>query len=203
MLGILLLMSSAYGLEECLREQDPSALPCLIISSWKPASCNVNISFFNESGYLLGNISFVNGTPFCEATFNFTDLGTYIYNSSIDSGVITVGGGNMWLIAILLIPLGLSFLFVHWGNSLNEDQEPLKWFMRLLSLLMIFALAGAANIVIQLNPAYAGLEAIFDMTVITWIFYTVTAVLLIYLIYKIFISFKEKQSDDLERGFLK
>jgi len=97
----------------------------------------------------------------------------------------------------------MAFLFIYWANSLNEDQEPLKWFMRLLSLFMLFLLYTGADIVIKDNPQYSELAMIFNLTLVTWIFYLVMAAFLSFFIYKIFMSFHWKKKKDYEDGILR
>ena len=106
------------------------------------------------------------------------------------------------LVAFIIGPLLLCFFFVYWGNSLSEEQEPLKWFMRLLSIIMIYVMFAAANIAANSDPDYAAYASIFDLTAYGWIIFTVLAVFLIWFIYKIFSALKQKKNDDLEHGRL-
>ena len=200
---LLILIPLALAYEECQRVQDPADIPCEIISSWKPSNCTAIITIYNETPEFVDEINFTESTPFCTALFNISTHGSYTYNSSIEDGVIVVRSSDMWLIAILLIPLGLSFLFIFLSNSFTEEQEPIKWFLRLASLFMIIVLFVGARIAINQNPNYIGLRAMFNIEAATWIFYTIVAVALLFLIYKVFMSFQLKKGDELEKGILK
>jgi len=200
---LLLMIPVAYALDECQRVQDPGDIPCNIVSTWSGTDCVSTISIFNESEELIGIVSWGNHTPYCNFTWNYSGAGTYTYNSTIEDGVITVAGGKMWLLGILLIPLGLAFLFLYWGATLQDEQEPLKWFMRLLALVMIFVLFAAANMVINLNPGYSVLLALFNFTWITWVFWGMLALFLVYFLYRIGLAMRDKANDDFKNGIIK
>jgi len=113
------------------------------------------------------------------------------------------GVDNMFLIPILLIPLGLCFLFIYWGNSLSEEHAALAWFMRMLSLVMIFVLFVGAHIVLEQYPKYAALTAMFDIGTLGTIFFAVGLIFATWFIYRIFKAFKMKKQDDFEKGVLR
>ena len=123
--------------------------------------------------------------------------------STGDFGNILVENDKMWISAILLMPLGLAFLFLYWGATLNEEQEPLKWFMRLLSFIMIFLMFVGASIVINLNPGYESLQVLFNLAWVTWVFFSIFACVLVYLIYKVFMSYKMSGQKSYEEGELR
>ena len=183
----------------------PSDIPCNIISSWHPASdCQAyNITIYNSSWIVISNYEWGNYTPFCNATFNHSAIGTYHYNSSLEAGVITVEGSKMWILAILLIPLGLCFFFVYLAHTLDEIHNPLKWFFRMLALVMIFVIYQGAHTITQLNPGYESLADMFSIAVYGWIFWTIMAYLLIYILYNLFMSFKHKNEWNWNEGYMK
>ena len=102
--------------------------------------------------------------------------------------------------ALLLIPLGLCFLFIYFANSLNEEQEPMKWFMRLLALVMVFVVYVGADIATGIDTEYSAMRALFNIQIFGYIFWSVMAVFLVLVIYKIFDSLKQKKADDFDRG---
>lgn len=205
LLILLLMIPAAYALDECQRVQDPSDIPCNILSTWQPDSgdCGAFVSIYNETEELIETLYWGNHTPYCNFTWTHSTIGQYTYNSTIEDGAIAVVGGKMWLLGILLLPLGLAFLFLYWGATLSEQQEPLKWFMRLLSLVMIFVLFAGANIIISLNPTYSALQDLFNFTVLTWVFWSIFGLFLVYFIYRIAIALRMKSKDDFDGGFLK
>lgn len=195
------------GLEECQRVTDPADIPCDLISSWSPADCSIyTVEFYNESGDFLRNatIGVLGSSGRCNITFNYTEWGLYHINATgLDTWNVNVRGDKMWLVAILLIPLGLAFFFIYWGNTLQEEHEPMKWFMRLLSIVMLFVLFVSANIVIELNPGFEALQDVFNIAWIQWIFYAVFALFLVYFIYRIALAMREKQQDEFEQGLIR
>lgn len=116
-LWFILLALPVYSIEECGRFQQVKDIPCNIITSYKPLNdCNTySVIIYNQSGNNISTLSFGNYFPTCNFTFNYTKLQTYIWNSTIESGVITVEGDDENMIIILgafllLINLGLAYL---------------------------------------------------------------------------------------------
>lgn len=198
----------AAALEECKEITSSIDIPCRVTTTWVPPNnCNTyTVTIFNDSGVNLStmNLSAFGNTGYCTFNFTYNSSGSYPYNiSNGDSGNVLVENSRMWLASVLLIPLGLAFLFLYWGATLNEEQEPMKWFMRLLSLVMIFILFAAANIVINLNPGFEALQDIFNITWITWIFWSMFALFVVYFIYRIALAMRQKADDDFKNGILK
>lgn len=138
-------------------------------------------------------------------------------NSSTCSYNITnTTNSTDWLNGILLIPLAVAFFFMVFANSFEShevedergertlvNQEPLRWFFRLLSMFMVLVTYIGANIVIGSQAGYDDLTTIFNITAVNWIFYTTLAIFLIYFIYKIFMSFEMGKKKDFEMGRIK
>ena len=190
------------AVEECQRVMKTSDIPCIVYSSYRPADCNAQVLIFNNTPENILNTTWQNSTPFCKFTWNLSGIMTYSYNSTIETGMITIEADDN-MIFLLFIPLALCFFFIFWGNSLDAEQEPLKWFMRLLSLIMIFSTYVGANIIIAMNPGYEDLEYVFNITAITWIFYTIMSVFLIYIIYRIFIGIKIQKQNVFQKSAFK
>lgn len=198
-----MLIPIAYSIEECQRVMTPQkANNCTILSTWKPADCNLPLYVYNSSSNLVETLTWQNNSILCEVTWNITKIGVYPYNSSIETGIITIRSDDN-MIWLLFIPLALCFLFIYWANSLSEEHEPLKWFMRLLSLIMIFTIFVGANIIINLNPGYEGLLSLFNIVALQWIVYTIIFVFIVFFVYRIFIAFKMKKKNDFENGILR
>lgn len=106
------------------------------------------------------------------------------------------------ILALLLIPLGLCFLFIYIGNSLNEEQEPLKWFFRLLALVMVFVVYTGAHMAVAIEDDYSNLAALFDIETFGYIFWSVLAFFFVFIIYKIFKAMKQKKQDEFDRGII-
>ena len=109
----------------------------------------------------------------------------------------------MWVAAILLLPLGLCFFFVYLANTLSEEHNPLKWFFRLLALIMIFVIYQGVHILTQLNSTYSAMADMFSITVYGWIFWVIMGYILIYLLINIFRSFKHNKEWDNNEEWMK
>ena len=107
LLIILLMLPIVYGaLDECQGVEEPSDIPCAIISTWSGSdgACSGEIKVYNATPTNIINLSWSSYATVCNATFNISDIGTYYYNSSIEDGIVVVEGTKVWLVAILLIP---------------------------------------------------------------------------------------------------
>lgn len=146
------------------------------------------------------------------------DYNVYTYlvhcNNTKESGFISaafevtpnahdITTGDTTIAIIILMPLLIAFLLLYWGNSLSEEHEPLKWFVRLLSLFMVFILYVGLDIMLNTHPEYLGLASLFNIFAFKWIFYTVMAAFLVYIIYKVFDSMNKKKQHDFEQGVIK
>lgn len=202
---LIILVPLISAMEECQRTEEPSDIPCNIITSYKPGDncAEYNLTIFNSTGISVQNLTWGNYTPFCNATFNITETGTWVWNSSIESGIIVVEGSRMWIAAILLLPLGLCFFFVYLANGLEEIHNPVKWFFRLIALVMIFIVYQGAHIITQLNPGYESLSNMFSISVYGWIFWVIMAYFLMYILYNIFMSFKHRSEWDFNEDWMK
>lgn len=108
---LLLLIPLVFGIE-CQRVTLTGNVPCTIISSYKPITgCDSNISYYDTSGLNVLNSTWSNSVPFCNTTFSISTAGTYIYNSSIENGVIVVEQVDNML-SIILTQLFLIAFFV-------------------------------------------------------------------------------------------
>jgi hypothetical protein len=196
----LILIQFAISIPECQRQTKATDIPCNIISSWDPGTCsNYNISIYNTSGVIM-NVTWQDYNIVCSGLFNISVPGSYNYNSSIESGIITVVGDDEMILTLLLIPVAVMFFFLYYGHTLEEGQEPLKWFFRLLALLMLIVIFGGANIAISMNPAYTNFLSLYDMGVVGMIVWGMIGLMMVYVIYKIFASFREKKEDDILYG---
>ena len=206
LLALIIIPSLVYGLDECMRDETLSNIPCNLITSWTPAAdCNTySVDIYNVSGNSLSNslLATIGDSGRCYITFNYTVTGQYLINSSIQTWNIKVGGNDNMLI-ILLIPLGLCFFFIYLANSLEDVHNPLKWFFKLLSLIMIFVIYQGAYVILKLDSAYSELTKMFNITVYGWIFWTIFAYLLLYLIYNIFMSMQPKSDFNFSEKFMK
>lgn len=120
---MILLVPLIYGLEECGRFQKVQDIPCNIINSFHPSETalggdcsDFNVTIFNQTNEPVLNITWGDYIPFCNATFTPTSVGTYIYNSTLEDGIITIfQEDNMLAIVIgsgivIMIFIGLGII---------------------------------------------------------------------------------------------
>ena len=131
------------------------------------------------------------------------DNGTYTDTWTYTEQRTKEGLDNMWMLAVLLIPLGLCFFFVYLAHTMDDAHNPLKWFFRLISLALIFVVYQGAHTIIALNSDYADLAQMFNIGVYGWIFWVIMAYVLIYLLYQIFMSFKHNKEWNFDEDWMK
>ncbi len=121
-LGIVfLLIPLVFAIDECKGTMNNNEVPCLVILpvNISTTACNtVQVSFYNDSIFL--NVQTMEEySPFsCNATFNYTEFGTYIFNYSTgDSGSIVIEedvDNRYYLyvisLAVLFILLGIGYV---------------------------------------------------------------------------------------------
>jgi len=121
---LLLLIPIVIGLEECPRFAYPKDIPCVIKSTWD-ADCLGNFTFYNESGSLVYNTLWENSKPYCQAVYNYSNIGTFCGNSTIEDSCITIQGENdKMIMAITLFLLGINiftFALPFWVNFSESE----------------------------------------------------------------------------------
>lgn len=181
----------AYALDECQRVQSPGDISCVIISTWQPTTgCSAPMYIFDESGTNIQTENWTDGTPYCNATWNITTLGTYTYNSTIEDGVLVVKGeDNMTslgvIIFFILINLAIFILplFVQFTKSIATNTI-VKRGMWMLGLAVL-----AFNTTILASLAdNAGLGITHEIFVFQWFFIKGLYVVMILLLFSLIIS---------------
>jgi len=109
--------------------------------------------------------------------------------------------GNM-ILGLLLIPLGLCFFFVYLAQSLGDNHNGIKWFFRILSIIMIVPVFAAANNVLDIYPAYQSLSGVYNLDWVQAIIFTMLALFFIIIIASVFASFNNKKMDDFDKGVI-
>lgn len=137
-LFLLIPLVNGLELEECKRSADTSDIPCLVISTWLPSTgCDVNVSIFTENDTLILNDTFSDYATTCAFTFNQQTVETYVYNSSLETGVITVSRQDSML-SIILVQLFLVIFFVVVGLPHKPGFiKYLSWGLAVIELLMM------------------------------------------------------------------
>ena len=176
------------AITECQREQKLEDIPCEIISTWQPPDCHASIlNLYLSNGTLLLTTPWQNVTPFCKVNFNETVIGTYVYNSSIASGSLTIDDNTMGLNAILGIGIIAALLFL-----LAYKLEAEHYFLKLL---LIFS--GISIMTLIPLATFQSVNQIF-YKYYTWIvrfFWAYVLVFVTYWVYQVYLM-KRKVNDD-------
>lgn len=111
------LTSYVFGeLDECpsggVINQDD--VPCLILLPYTSDCASLDVSFYNGST-ILNTIKMFNYSPIeCNATFNYTDIGTYTgnYSTGDSFSLIVEEGNNMILLYYLVLAFIIGLLIL-------------------------------------------------------------------------------------------
>ena len=191
-----------FAIPECQRYAKVEDIPCNIISTWNPGSCgSYTLFIYNTSGVNIENTTWGDYNPVCNATFNISLVGTYHYDSDIESGIITVKGDDSLISAIItLIPLVMAIVFMIGSFTLSERHSVLKWYFMLMSLISFYIAFhfGLVNVV-----RYMNFPELQDLIGSTTYWYTILIggvflYLMIYLVYMLFTSAARKKQERLE-----
>lgn len=196
-----LLIPIAFALEECQRVNPSSNIPCIIHSTWKPLDCVQEIEIYNETGSLLKLENWSDGIPFCTYTFNQTRHQTYIYNSSIDSGAITLRDDNMTpLGTLILLPFLFGVALLIGGISLGKEHTVIKIGMFLLVPITFFASLHFGTLTIVEYYDFPALENLLGTTTywVGTIFFFILSYFLIYMFYMVTHVAAQKKKQELE-----
>lgn len=150
---ILLLLPAATALKECREINDPSDVPCMVITTWEyPNPCNTYIiTFYNITPSIIGEaiLDDYGESGRCNTTFNFTKEGSYIWNvSSFDTGRMTIEetGGvfkvEFFNILVFAVLFGMSLIFISYMHRFKEDNSSIAYGFFAGSLLVILASLG-------------------------------------------------------------
>jgi len=149
---ILFLIPLIYGvdLDECSRHGTLTKdIPCVVISSFAPdVGCNQQANIYSNNT-LIQSQNWTTGTPFCELEWNISTAGSYVYNSSIEDGVITITvEDNMLSNILVFILLVVYFTVIGFINMTNKQRTLsfLSYSMALVELLMMVAMLWIADV---------------------------------------------------------
>lgn len=158
---------------ECQRVTPPKDIPCTIISTWTPSTgCTETLQFFSQGGDILQNTTWSVSTPFCNATFNISDSGTYIYNSSIESGVVVVQSeDNMTSLGVILFLMALNFALFYSPFVVNfSNNKPTHFVIRNMVWVLAWVLLTFNTTILATLSDNAGLGITHELFVFQWFF---------------------------------
>ena len=199
---MILLVPLAYAIPECQRTTNVGDIPCNIISSWKPSTCSdYTLQVYNLSGVMVQNLTWGDYIPVCNATFNISDVGTYYYNSTVESGIITVEGDAELITAIvILIPLIMAIVFMIASFSQSDQHSILRIFMFLMSLIMFFVAFHMGMLGVVKFMDFPELQELIGSTTYWYaiLFGGVIMYFIIYMLYIFFNTMAQKKKERIE-----
>ena len=149
---------------------------------------------------------------------NFSKVGYYPYivqcNTSKQGGFVagTIEATNdgrtslknfAWVGWLLFVPIAMVIIFLLWGHLLPDEHNVLKWFFRLLALIFTFVIYNTAYVLISYESTLTNFESVLSIPILRGIIWAMFGYILIYLIYKIFMSFKHNKEWEWNNRFMK
>ena len=125
---MLVLVVQVKALKECTRVNVVRDIPCNIITSHHPTgSCSdYNVTIFNQNNSEILTALLGEYIPTCNLTFNYTKPQTYFWNSTVESGIITVTGdedGMILTLGIFLFLINLTIAYIPFKvKSFTENK---------------------------------------------------------------------------------
>lgn len=156
----LILISTTIYSDECSRTINPDDVPCQVISTFLPSGgCNVNGTVFTDNGTIRQSFTWNESLPFCQFSWNISSpASTYVYNSSIETGVITVEvEDNMLSIVLSFMFIIAFYVFIGVSHSRNGFARFFCWglalieFMILVWIIWINEIGGDFTGLLQVN----------------------------------------------------
>ena len=142
------------AIPECQREHLPKDIPCSIISSYIPTGgCNDTLYIYNASGGVIDTKGWGRTTPFCNVTWNITEEGTYVYNSSIENGAITIFTEDEMAslgVVLFIILINLGIFLIPFFVRFTEDEALSNLMKKMMWIAALGFLAFNTTIVVSL-----------------------------------------------------
>lgn len=135
----------AASLKECQRTILTKEVPCIVATSYLPSQAceNYNITITNNQNETIENLTYYSTLSSCQFIFTHNTKNIYFWNSSIESGVITVEQeDNMMAIIIVFIALIAYFAIL---GVLNKSTQ-LKFLSFSLSIIELIIMVAVIYI---------------------------------------------------------
>lgn len=130
------------SLKECQRTMFSRDIPCIVATSYLPSTTcqDYNATIINQQNETLENLTFYSTISSCQFIFTHDSVNIYFWNSSIESGVITVEKENNMIAIILVFILLISyFAILGWLNASNQLKF-LCFSLSIIELIMMVAI---------------------------------------------------------------
>lgn len=140
---VILFTFSVLGasLKECQRSITAKDTPCIVATSYLPSQpCeNYNYTIINQQNISIENSSFYSTVSSCQFIFDYNTKDIYFWNSSIESGIITIyQENNMIAIILVFIILIVYFTILGLTNSMSS-MKFLCFGLGVIELIMMVA----------------------------------------------------------------
>jgi len=180
------------AIPECLREIPTNEIPCYIISSWTPSDgCSSHTMYlYNNSGDIVYSTPFGDYPPTCNVTMNITTPGVYVYNSTLESGIITIiQEDNMVSLGIFIFLLLLNAaLFILPFKIPFTDEEVTNNIIKKIVFIFAFVILIFNTTIFITMADNAGLGITHELFVFQWVFLKALYVVMILLFWNIITS---------------
>lgn len=132
---LLLLIPIASALEECKGTIVTTESPCLVLLPYTGDCTALEVYFYNETTHLHTTTMFNYSDFLCNGTFNYSILGTYVFNYSTgDTGSIIVENDSDMMLAIT-VGLGIfSAMLLFLAFKLEESHFLLKLLFTIIAI---------------------------------------------------------------------
>ena len=130
------------SIKECQRTMITKDIPCIQPTSWLPPNpCNTyNYSIINQQNASIENGTFYSAPTSCQFVFTYNSPNIYFWNSSIDSGVITVERENDMIAIILSFILVISYFAVLGAINKAVSLRFLCFALSIIELILMVAI---------------------------------------------------------------
>ena len=174
---LCIIITPVFAIKECGRFQPIEDIPCNIITSYHPSgNCNdYNVSIFNSTGVNLQNITWSEYIPVCNATFNLSAAGVYLWNSSVENGIITVEADDNMIslsVVLFLLAINITVFVLPFFVRKFSDSKAVDYITRRLLWIVSLLLLWFNTTIIRTLASNQGMN-IDDMLLMYWYIFTV------------------------------
>lgn len=181
--AILIPFSIAANLKECQRAMTKSDMPCIVATSYLPSqSCqSYNYTIINQQNISLENGIFYLSVTSCQFVFNYKTPNIYFWNSSIESGIITIEKENNMIAIILMYILLIVYFAIIGALNKYPGLKFLCWFLSAAELICmvatVFVDESGGNYLPILNVIFYSILIIgFGLGIFTFFIYSIQSV---------------------------
>jgi hypothetical protein len=179
---VICIIPSVIAIEECKGTITKTESPCwilLTVNSTSTDCTKINATINNDTDQLCNYTmsSFNPSLPICNATFNFTNVGTYvIYYTTGDTGSIIIQEDEFVELSFVIGMLGIAVFLIYFAFKLDDYHFILKLLLIFFSLIYVLMIPG--SLIVGVDNTYnvawkttLGLFGIFIIYFSVYLFY--------------------------------